>query len=53
MEAALRLARAAAVREEIPVGCVIVHEGDTIRVERAGEHLRFVRAAPAAERASA
>ncbi|HKT58840.1 MAG TPA: ATP-dependent chaperone ClpB [Gemmatimonadales bacterium] len=29
------------------------HEGDTIRVERAGEHLRFVRAAPASERASA
>jgi ATP-dependent Clp protease ATP-binding subunit ClpB len=29
------------------------HEGDTIRVERAGEHLRFVRAAPAVERASA
>jgi ATP-dependent Clp protease ATP-binding subunit ClpB len=29
------------------------HEGDTIRVERAGDHLRFVRAAPAAERASA
>ena len=29
------------------------HEGDTIRVERAGEHLRFVRAAPAADRASA
>ena len=28
-------------------------EGDTIRVERAGEHLRFVRAAAAAERASA
>jgi len=29
------------------------HEGDTIRAERAGEHLRFVRAAPAAERVSA
>jgi tRNA(adenine34) deaminase len=30
MEAALRLARAAAVREEIPVGAVIVHDGDTL-----------------------
>jgi len=29
------------------------HEGDTIRVERAGDHLRFTRAAPAPERASA
>jgi ATP-dependent Clp protease ATP-binding subunit ClpB len=29
------------------------HEGDTIRVERAGDHLRFTRAAPASERASA
>jgi ATP-dependent Clp protease ATP-binding subunit ClpB len=29
------------------------HEGDTIRAERAGEHLRFVRAAAAPERASA
>jgi ATP-dependent Clp protease ATP-binding subunit ClpA len=28
-------------------------EGDIIRVERAGDHLRFVRVAPAAERASA
>jgi ATP-dependent Clp protease ATP-binding subunit ClpB len=28
-------------------------EGDTIRVERAGDHLRFGRATPAAERASA
>jgi len=28
MEAALRLARAAAVREEVPVGAVIVREGD-------------------------
>src|SRR5690348_91023 len=30
MEAALRLARAAAVREEIPAGCVIIHEGETL-----------------------
>ena len=29
------------------------HEGDTIRVERAGDHLRFVRAAGVPERASA
>ncbi len=29
------------------------HEGDTIRVERAGEHLRFVRVAGMPERASA
>jgi tRNA(adenine34) deaminase len=30
MEAALRLARAAAVRDEVPVGAVIVHEGETL-----------------------
>jgi tRNA(adenine34) deaminase len=30
MEAALRLARAAAVREEIPVGAVVVAEGDVL-----------------------
>jgi len=30
MEAALRLARAASVREEIPVGAVIVAEGETL-----------------------
>jgi tRNA(adenine34) deaminase len=30
MEAALRLARAAAVREEVPVGAVIVQEGRTL-----------------------
>jgi len=30
MEAALRLARAAAVREEVPVGAVVVHEGRII-----------------------
>jgi tRNA(adenine34) deaminase len=30
MEAALRLARAATVREEVPVGAVIMHEGDTL-----------------------
>ncbi len=30
MQAALRLARAAAVREEIPVGAVIVAEGDIL-----------------------
>lgn len=30
MEAALRLARAAAVREEVPVGAVIVREGTTL-----------------------
>jgi tRNA(adenine34) deaminase len=30
MQAALRLARAAAVREEVPVGAVIVAEGDTL-----------------------
>jgi ATP-dependent Clp protease ATP-binding subunit ClpB len=29
------------------------HEGDTIRVERAGDHLRFVRGAAVPERASA
>jgi ATP-dependent Clp protease ATP-binding subunit ClpB len=29
------------------------HEGDTIRAERAGDHLRFARVAPAPERASA
>ncbi|HEU5359027.1 MAG TPA: tRNA adenosine(34) deaminase TadA [Gemmatimonadales bacterium] len=30
MEAALRLARAAAVRDEVPVGAVIIHEGETL-----------------------
>jgi tRNA(adenine34) deaminase len=30
MEAALRLARAAAVREEVPVGAVIVREGEVL-----------------------
>lgn len=30
MEAALRLARAAAVRNEVPVGAVILHEGETL-----------------------
>jgi tRNA(adenine34) deaminase len=30
MEAALRLARAASVREEIPVGAVVVREGEVI-----------------------
>ena len=30
MEAALRLARAASVREEIPVGAVVVSEGDVL-----------------------
>ena len=30
MEAALRLARAASVREEVPVGAVVVAEGDTL-----------------------
>jgi tRNA(adenine34) deaminase len=30
MEAALRLARAAAVRDEVPVGAIIVHEGETL-----------------------
>jgi len=30
MEAALRLARAAAVREEVPVGAVVVREGQVI-----------------------
>lgn len=30
MEAALRLARAAAVREEVPVGAVVIREGEII-----------------------
>lgn len=30
MEAAIRLARAAAVREEVPIGAIIVHEGRVI-----------------------
>ena len=30
MEAALRLARAAAVREEVPVGAVVIAEGDIL-----------------------
>lgn len=30
MEAALRLARAAAVREEVPVGAIVVHEGRVV-----------------------
>ncbi len=30
MEAALRLARAASVREEVPVGAVVVAEGETL-----------------------
>lgn len=30
MDAALRLARAAAVRDEVPVGAVIIHEGETL-----------------------
>ncbi|MFI5234864.1 MAG: tRNA adenosine(34) deaminase TadA [Gemmatimonadales bacterium] len=30
MEAALRLARAAAVRDEVPVGAVILHEGEVL-----------------------
>jgi tRNA(adenine34) deaminase len=30
MEAALRLARAAAVRNEVPVGAIIIHEGETL-----------------------
>jgi tRNA(adenine34) deaminase len=30
MEAALRLARAAAVREEVPVGAVVIAEGDVL-----------------------
>jgi tRNA(adenine34) deaminase len=38
MEAALRLARAAAVREEVPVGAVIMREGEYL----AEEHNRMV-----------
>ena len=30
MEAALRLARAAAVREEVPIGAVIIRDGETL-----------------------
>ena len=30
MDAALRLARAAAVRNEVPVGAILIHEGETL-----------------------